>query len=69
MPDLTVNEFKSFNFENIRDNNIIICLAEEETFSSVELASLLLNYKNKKINFLIGDSDGIPLEIKDNLFY
>ncbi len=66
MPDLTVNEFKSFNFENIRDNNIIICLAEEgKTFSSVELASLLLNYKNKKINFLIGDSDGIPLEIKD----
>ena len=66
MPDLIINESKSFNIDNIRVNNIIICLTEEgQSFNSIELTSLLLNFKNKKINFLIGDADGIPLDIKD----
>ena len=66
MPDLIINESKSFNIDNIRVNNIIICLTEEgQHFNSIELTSLLLNFKNKKINFLIGDADGIPSDIKD----
>ncbi len=66
MPDLIINETKSFNIDNIRVNNIIICLTEEgQSFNSIELTSLLLNFKNKKINFLIGDADGIPPDIKD----
>lgn len=66
MPDLIINESKSFNIDNIRVNNIIICLTEEgQLFNSIELTSLLLNFKNKKINFLIGDADGIPSDIKD----
>ena len=66
MPDLIINESKSFNIHNIRVNNIIICLTEEgQSFNSIELTSLLLNFKNKKINFLIGDADGIPSDIKD----
>ena len=66
MPDLIINESKSFNVNNIRANNIIICLTEEgKSFNSIELTSLLLNFKNKKINFLIGDADGIPSDIKD----
>ena len=67
MPDLIINESKSFNINNIPVNNIIICLSEEgKSFSSIELTSLLLNFNNKKINFLIGDSDGIPPYIKEN---
>ena len=66
MPDLIINESKSFNINNIPVNNIIICLAEEgKYFSSIELTSLLLNFKNKKIQFLIGDTDGIPPDIKE----
>ena len=66
MPDLIINESKSFNIQNIQTNNIIICLSEEgKSFSSIDLTSLLLNFKNKKINFLIGDADGIPSDIKD----
>ena len=66
MPDLIINESKSFNIDDIRLNNIIICLSEEgKYFSSIELTSLLLNFKNKKINFLIGDADGIPSDIKE----
>ncbi len=66
MPDLIIYETKSFNIDNIRVNNIIICLTEEgQSFNSIELTSLLLNFKNKKINFLIGDADGIPSDIKD----
>ena len=66
MPDLIINESKSFNIDNIRVNNIIICLTEEgKSFSSVELTSLLLNFKNKKISFLIGGADGIPSDIKE----
>ena len=66
MPDLIINESKSFNIDNVRANNIIICLTEEgQSFNSIELTSLLLNFKNKKINFLIGDADGIPSDIKN----
>ena len=66
MPDLIINESKSFNIDDIRVNNIIICLTEEgKSFSSIELTSLLLNFKNKKIIFLIGDADGIPAHVKD----
>ena len=44
MPDLIINESKSFNIDNIRVNNIIICLTEEgQAFNSIELTSLLLN--------------------------
>ncbi len=66
MPNLIINESKSFNIDNIGVNNIIISLTEEgQSFNSIELTSLLLNFKNKKINFLIGDADGIPSDIKD----
>ena len=66
MPDLIINESKSFNIDNIRVDNIIICLSEEgKYFSSIELTSLLLNFNNKKINFLIGGTDGIPPNIKE----
>ena len=70
MPELIINELKTFNINNLRsnNNNIIICLSEEgKQFNSVELCSLLLNnFKNKKINFLIGDTDGISSDIKKN---
>ena len=67
MPELIINELKTFNLNNLRsNNNIIICLSEEgKQFNSVELCSLLLNFKNKKINFLIGDTDGISSDIKE----
>ena len=66
MPNLIINESKSFNINNIPVNNIIICLTEEgKLFNSIELTALLLNFKNKKIDFLIGDADGIPTDIKD----
>ena len=65
MPDLIINESKTFYIDNIRVNNVIICLAEEgKSFSSMELTSLLLNFKNKKIVFLVGDADGVPSDIK-----
>ena len=66
MPDLILNELKSFNVNNLRlKNNIIICLSEEgKQFNSIELTSLLLNFKNKKIIFLIGDADGISSDVK-----
>ena len=68
MPELIINELKTFNLNNLRsNNNIIISLGEEgKQFNSVELCSLLLNFKNKKINFLIGDADGISSDIKKN---
>ena len=66
MPDLIINESKCFNINNIPVNNIIICLAEEgKSFSSIEFSSLLLNFNNNKIDFLIGDADGIPPDIKE----
>ena len=66
MPDLIINELKSFNINNLRlKNNIIISLSEEgKQFNSIELTSLLLNFKNKKIIFLIGDPDGITSDVK-----
>ena len=66
MPDLNINELKSFNINNLRfKNNIIISLSEEgKQFNSIELTSLLLNFKNKKIIFLIGDADGISSDVK-----
>ena len=66
MPELIINELKTFNLNNLRsNNNIIIVLSEEgKQFNSVKLSSLLLNFKNKKINFLIGDTDGISSDIK-----
>ncbi len=66
MPDLIINELKTFNINNLRlNNNIIISLSEEgKQFNSIELTSLLLNFKNKKIIFLIGDSDGISSDVK-----
>ena len=68
MPELIINELKTFNINNLRsNNNIIICLSEEgKQFNSVELCSFLLSFKNKKINFLIGDTDGISSDIKKN---
>ena len=68
MPELIINELKTFNLNNLRtNNNIIIVLSEEgKQFNSVELCALLLNFKNKKINFLIGDTDGISSDIKKN---
>ena len=67
MPELIINELKSFNIKNLKsNNNIIICLSEEgKQFNSVELCSLLLNFKNKNINFLIGDADGISSDTKE----
>ena len=67
MPELIINELKTFNINNLRsNNNVIIWLSEEgNQFNSVELCSLLLNFKNKKINFLIGDTDGISSDIKE----
>ena len=67
MPELIIYELKTFNFNNLRsNNNIIICLSEEgKQFNSFELCSLLLNFKNKKINFLIGDTDGVSSDIKE----
>jgi len=51
MPDLIINELKSFNINNIKsNNNIIICLSEEGMqFNSVELSSFLLILKIKKL--------------------
>ena len=67
MPELIIHELKTFNLNNLRsNNNIIICLSEEgKQFNSVELSSLLLNFKNKKINFLVGDTDGVSSDIKE----
>jgi len=67
MPELIINELKTFNIKSLKsNNNIIVCLSEEgKQFTSVELSSLLLNFKNKKIKFLIGDADGISSDIKE----
>ena len=67
MPDLIIKEIKNFNVNNLRfKNNIIISLSEEgNQYNSIELTSLLGNFNNKKINFLIGDTYGIPPDIKE----
>ena len=66
MPDLIINEVKTFNINNLKlNNNIVISLSEEGMqFNSIELTSLLLNFKNKKVIFLIGDADGLSSDIK-----
>tara|TARA_Y100001970_G_scaffold288149_1_gene414642 strand:+ start:18281 stop:18703 length:423 start_codon:yes stop_codon:yes gene_type:complete len=68
MPDLIINEFKTFDIKNLKNkssNNIIISLSEEgKIYNSIEFTSLLLNFKNEKINFLVGDADGISQDIK-----
>ena len=50
MPELIINELKTFNLYNLKsNNNIIICLSEEgKQFNSVELCSLLLTLIIKK---------------------
>ena len=55
MPNLIINELKTFNINNLKfNNNIIISLTEEgKQFTSIELCSLLLNFKNKKLIFLL----------------
>ena len=67
MPDLIINESKYFNIDNLKPkNNIIICLSEEgKIYNSAELSSLLLNFKNKRIIFLIGGPNGITSDIKE----
>ncbi len=70
MPELKIKEFKDFKLNNIKHiypDNIIISLSEEgKTFNSQEFSSLLLNYENRKISFLIGDADGLSNDIKSN---
>ena len=70
MPELSINEFKNFNLENLKNealNKIIISLSEEgKIYTSYDFASLLLNFKNKRIVFLIGDTDGLSSDIKLN---
>ena len=67
MPDFTINELKSFDINNLKsEKNIIISLCEEgKQFNSIELTSLLLKFKNKKIKFLVGGADGISSDIKE----
>jgi len=66
MPELIINELKTFNLNNLRsNNNIIICLSEEgKQLNSVELCSLLLNFNNKKINLIDQSYNSNPLSLK-----
>ena len=70
MPKLSIYEFKDFKFSKLRNiypNNIIISLTEEgKSFNSNDFSSLLLNFKNKKISFFVGDADGLSNDIKAN---
>jgi len=70
MPELSIKEFKNFNLENLKNealNKIIISLSEEgKIYTSYDFSSLLLNFKNKRIVFLIGDTDGLSSDIKLN---
>ena len=70
MPKLSIYEFKDFKFKNLKNiypNNIIISLTEEgKLFNSHDFSSLLLNFDNKKISFLIGDADGLSNNIKSH---
>ena len=56
MPDLLINEFKSFDLNKLKGSNsnyILISLSDEgKTFNSQEFASLLLGFNNNKIYFL-----------------
>jgi len=68
MPELIIKELKTFNVNTLRsNNNISICLSEEgKQFNSVELCSLLLNFKNK-INMLRHPI--LIINLNKNLFY
>tara|TARA_B100000900_G_C20413439_1_gene647859 strand:+ start:129 stop:551 length:423 start_codon:yes stop_codon:yes gene_type:complete len=68
MPELSINELKHFDIQTLRNkssNKIIISLSEEgKIYNTYDLASLLLNFKNQRIIFLIGDADGLSSDIK-----
>ena len=66
MPDIIIKELKSFNVNNLRfKDDIIISLSEDgKQCNSIELTSLLLNFNNRKINFLIGGAEWISPDIK-----
>ena len=70
IPNLLIREFKHFkinNFKENRDKNMIISLSEEgKSINSIEFSSLLLKFNNQKINFFIGDSDGLSSQFKYN---
>ena len=68
MPCLVINEYKNFNTYNFsyKPQNIFISLSEEGiVFNSLDFANLLSDYKNKKINFLIGGAEGLSYVIKN----
>ena len=68
IPEIVINEYKTFDLQNLKNqssNKIIISLSEEgKIYNSCDFASLLLNFKNQRILFLIGDSNGLSSEIK-----
>ena len=68
MPELSIHEYKTFDIQNLRNQystKIIITLSEEgKIYNSYDFASLLINYKNQRIAFLVGGTDGISSEIK-----
>jgi len=71
MPELKINELKSFKLLNLdysnSNKNIIICLSEEgKLFNSEEFTLLIESFQNQKVSFLIGDADGLPSSIKSN---
>tara|TARA_Y100001933_G_scaffold263255_1_gene323980 strand:+ start:7461 stop:7883 length:423 start_codon:yes stop_codon:yes gene_type:complete len=70
MPDFKIYEHKSFNIKNLKNshtNTFFITLAEEGShFNSEQFSSLLLGLQNKKITFLIGDTEGISNDIKSS---
>ena len=70
MPNLKIHELKDFkinSLKNIFSENIIISLTEEgKFFNSQEFSTLILNYNNRKVSFLIGDADGLSNDIKSS---
>ena len=68
MPELSIQEFKSFknkNFKNNNHNNMIVSLSEEgNQYNSNQFSSMLLKFQDKKILFFIGGSDGLTPDFK-----
>ena len=68
MPELSINEYKAFDLQSLKDkasNKIIISLSEEGViYNSYDFYSLLLNFKNQRIKFLIGGANGLSSEVK-----
>ena len=68
MPELSIHEYKTFDIQNLRNQystKIIITLSEEgKIYNSYDFTSLLINFKNQRIAFLVGGADGISSEIK-----